>query len=287
MRLAILADVHGSLPSLESVLKDLDKHNPDHIIVAGDMVAGPNSTEVLQRLQDLGCWMIRGNNENYMLRYASSDAPDWWYTCKQFGFIRWTFENLSKEALDFIESLPEQRTLEFDHMDSIQVVHGSPRSADEHLYPGYSLEPLKIALSKTEEPVLVCGHTHIPWKVRENGRLAFNPGAVCGSINGNTDAHYALLTWDSNHWEVEHHSTPYDLDQLRKDYRDSGMLENYTAFTRVFMLTIETGQNIAADFLPFAYKMAEEAGYLDCEYVPDDILDEAVKKFPWDQYKRQ
>ena len=77
----------------------------------------------------------------------------------------------------------------------------------------------------------------------------------------------------------------YDLDQLRKDYFESGILEEGSAFARVFLLTIETGQNIAHDFLPFAYKMAAEAGYPDSEYVPDDILDDAVRKFPWNQYE--
>ena len=54
MRLAVLADIHGNLPALEAVLDDLQQFHVDGMIVAGDMVAGPNSAEVLQRLQDLG-----------------------------------------------------------------------------------------------------------------------------------------------------------------------------------------------------------------------------------------
>jgi putative phosphoesterase len=242
VRLAILSDIHGSLPSLEAVLDDLQKQQPDHIIVAGDMVTGPNSVEVLAILQDLDCWMIWGNNENYILRFDSGEAPDWWYTSKQFGFVRWAFAHMDKASLDFIRSLPEQRVVEFDHLNAIRVVHGSPRNADEHLYPGYDPEPLKMALSQIIEPVRICGHTHIPWVVKENNRLAFNPGAICASINGNPDAHYAMLTWQTNHWEVEHHSISYDLNRLHRAYVESGLLEEGSAFAHVFLLTVETGK---------------------------------------------
>jgi putative phosphoesterase len=285
VRLAILSDIHGSLPSLEAVLDDLQKHQPDHIIVAGDMVTGPNSVEVLAILQDLDCWMIRGNNENYILRFDSGEAPDWWYTSKQFGFVRWAFAHMDKASLDFIRSLPEQRVVEFDHLNAIRVVHGSPRNADEHLYPGYDPEPLKMALSQIIEPVLICGHTHIPWVVKENNRLAFNPGAICASINCNPDAHYAMLTWQTNHWEVEHHSISYDLNRLHRAYVESGLLEEGSAFAHVFLLTVETGKNIARVFLPFAYEIASQAGYTDCEFVPDDIWEEANRTFPWDRYR--
>ena len=285
MRLAILSDIHGSLPSLEAVLDDLQKYQPDHIIVAGDMVTGPNSVEVLTILRDLDCRMIRGNNENYILRFESGEAPDWWYTSKQFGFVRWTFKHMDKESLDFIHSLPEQRAVEYNHQHTIRVVHGSPRNADEHLYPGYDPEPLKVALSQTIEPVLICGHTHIPWIVTENNRLVFNPGAVCASINGNPDAQYAMLTWQTNHWEVEHHSIPYDMNRLHQAYVESGLLEEGSAFAHVFLLTVETGQNIAREFLPFAYGMAAQAGYTECEFVPDGIWEEANQTFPWDRYR--
>lgn len=53
MRLAILADIHGNLPALEAVLNDLRDETIDGFIVAGDMVAGPCSDEVIERLQKL------------------------------------------------------------------------------------------------------------------------------------------------------------------------------------------------------------------------------------------
>ncbi len=83
MRFAILADIHGNIPALEAFLKEVKKEGVDGFVVAGDMVVGPNSVEVLNRLRALDAWMIRGNNENYLLRFFSGEAPDWWYTAHQ------------------------------------------------------------------------------------------------------------------------------------------------------------------------------------------------------------
>src|SRR5215211_4076088 len=40
-RVAAIYDVHGNLPALEAVLAELERINPDLIVVGGDVVAGP------------------------------------------------------------------------------------------------------------------------------------------------------------------------------------------------------------------------------------------------------
>lgn len=41
MRIAVLADVHGNLPALRAVLRDIDADPVDAIVVGGDVVGGP------------------------------------------------------------------------------------------------------------------------------------------------------------------------------------------------------------------------------------------------------
>ncbi len=51
LRLALLSDVHGNLHALDAALKDIKRHKPDRIAVAGDLVfSGPNPAEVVDRL---------------------------------------------------------------------------------------------------------------------------------------------------------------------------------------------------------------------------------------------
>ena len=64
MRLAVLADIHGNLPALEAVLADLQQHDVDGIIIAGDLTGGgPYPVETIRLLRTLSCWIIRGNTK--------------------------------------------------------------------------------------------------------------------------------------------------------------------------------------------------------------------------------
>lgn len=131
MRLAILADIHGNIPALEAALREIKRDALDGLIVAGDMIVGPNSVEVIRRLRELDARMIRGNNENYLLRFASGEAPDWWHTARQWSFMRWNYRQMNEETLNFIKGLPEQLIIHLTGTDPIRVVHGSPRNVSE------------------------------------------------------------------------------------------------------------------------------------------------------------
>lgn len=301
MRLAVLADIHGNLPALEAVLADVRRYNVDGIVVAGDTVGGgPQSVEAIRLLRSLGCWMIRGNNEDYFQVYDTGTAPDGWCVGDQWAAMRWSYARFDRDALDFIASLPEQRVVALPGTAPIRIVHGSPQDLSGQLFPdrdpvtlrlfkeagflpsGREPDRLELTMVQISEPVLVCGHTHIPWKQEQNGRLALNPGSVGASIDGDVRAQYALLTWQNGRWQAEHRAIPYDLDQIRVTFQESGLLDEGRAFARACLLTIETGQNVAGRFVSYTFELAVEAGYEDCDVVPDAVWERAVETFDWD-----
>jgi hypothetical protein len=141
-----------------------------------------------------------------------------------------------------------------------------------------------LALAQTSEPVLVCGHTHRPWKVERDGKLALNPGSVCGPLNGEVGAQYALLTWCDEHWQARHFTIPYDLERLYKACRERGWLEDGGALARAFLLCLETGQDVIEDFLSYACGLATEAGHRHFDVVPDDAWERAAATFDWGSY---
>jgi putative phosphoesterase len=283
MRVAVLADIHGSLPSLEAALHAIHAQPVDGLLVAGDMTCGPNSSEVLRRLQAENACMVLGNNEGYLLRFDAGQAPEWWHTSHQWAFNRWVYRTIDRASLDLLHSLPEQRVIDLPGTTLIRMFHGSLRDSREMLDPRLYPEPLKDAFSRTSEPVLICGHTHLPWQKRVDGRLAFNPGAVTFPCNGDPGAQYAILTWGTSAWEVEHFSAPYDHSLVRTDFINSGLLQEGGALARAFLLSIEYGRDVAMNFLNYAYRKAAEAGYPDCEYVPDGIWDAAAQSFDWEK----
>ena len=279
MRLAVISDIHGNLTALEAVLKEIEEEAADGIIVAGDMVAGSHPVDVINRLRKLNCWMIQGNNENYIVRFASGHAPEWWHTCRQWAFIRWNYKRIDNETLDFIRSLPEQLTVNITGTDSIRVVHGSPRNISELVYPDKDLTPLDIALEQTSEPVLIFGHTHVPWQIKRDGRLALNSGSVCGTFSGKPCGSYAIMNWANGRWEVQLRELNYDIEQAKDAFINTGLLEEGGAFAQHFLQDMETGVNSLPLFVNFAYKMAAEAGYSDLSFVPDEIWEKAATSF--------
>lgn len=284
MHLAVMSDVHGNLPALESVLEDLKQYELDGIIVAGDFIGGPHPVETIRMLRTLDAWMIRGNSDSRLVERAAGNMPAK-YTCLQFALARWASARVDQETTDFLKSLPEQRVVNIPGIPAIRVVHGSPRNQSESIFPDPDLSTLDLALAQISEPILVCGHTHIPWSMERNGRLALNPGAVTGPLNGDVGAQYALLTWQEERWQVVHHTVTYDLERIRADFRESGLLEEGGALARAFLLSIETGENVADDFLGYAYGLMTDAELEESDVVPDDVWEQAAATFDWDGYE--
>ncbi len=301
MRLAILADIHGNLPALEAVLADMAHQGVDGTIVAGDFVDRPQPLETVHMLRALGCWLIRGNRENYLLAYDQGDAPERWRVSMQWADLRWLYRQLDREALDFMAALPEQRVVAVDGTAPIRVVHGSPRSATELLLPDddpvamvqyeqagllaldYSQLGLDAALAEFDEPVLVCGHSHIHWSLRQMGRLVLNPGSVGAPLNGDVRAQYAVLTWQRGQWRTEQRAIPYNLDRIRDAYRESGVLAQGGGFTRALLRCIETGQNVPGHLLDHFHTLAAQAGFGDHDVIPDSIWEQAIATFDWER----
>ncbi len=284
MRLAVLADIHGNLPALEAVLEDLRHCEPDGILVAGDLAEGcPQPNEVVRLLRSRRHWMIRGNGDTRLLRYDAGEGPAAWRTHLQWALVRWSHRHVDQDTLAFIRSLPEQRIVDIAGMAPIRVVHGSPRNPSELIFPDQDPLALDLALAQVPEPVLICGHTHIPWQIEQNGRLALNPGAVCGPLNGFVGAQYALLTWQGDRWQAEHRAIRYDLGRLRAALRETGLLEEGGALMRAFLLSMETGRNIGEDFVTHAYRLAARAGFEGCDVVPDAAWEQAAATLDWEE----
>ena len=187
---------------------------------------------------------------------------------------------MSRAERDFLFALPEQQVVQIEGCDPIRVVHGSPSSPFEQIFRG-DLPTLQRAIAATCEPVLVCGHTHRPWAFRQDGKLALNPGAVCGPLDGFIGAQYAILSWQADGWQVQHRQVRYDMAAVRRAFEESGLLAASGALGRVFLLSIESGQDVARLFLDQAYRLSEQAGLKNPKTVPDEIWDRLDRSFDW------
>jgi len=229
--------------------------------------------------------MILGNSDLDLREYIHRSGPEAFRTHKQFGLLRWNARALSAESNQVLCGLPEQRVARFDGADPIHLVHGTPRDPYESIFIDDDLSVLDLSLRMIAEPVLVCGHTHKQWYIRRDGKLAVNPGAVSGPLDGVTGAQYARMVWMGGQWQVEPRRISYDTERLKKAFVESGLLEEGGSIARSFLLSMETGINVGHDFFAHAYRLAEEAGFKDVETLPDEIFEQAGETFLWNKYQ--
>ncbi len=99
MRVAALYDIHGNLPALEAVLREIGQTGVDQIIVGGDVVPGPMPRECLASLLslDVPVHCIQGNGERLVLAAIAggdiSEVPE-----PHRPAIRWVAEQIQPDC---------------------------------------------------------------------------------------------------------------------------------------------------------------------------------------------
>ncbi|KZM74438.1 metallophosphoesterase family protein [Nocardia terpenica] len=203
-RVAVVSDVHGVLPALEAVLAERDVLRAERIVVAGDIAAGPQPRETLDRLTALGerAIVLRGNADRELVEYrrgARSTIPD--------PIASWAAEQLREDEVELLAGLPESVTLEIDGLGEVFFCHATPRDDEEVVLVDTRLERWAQVLAGLPDTIqtVVCGHTHMPFARLAHGLLVVNPGSV-GMPYGRPGAHWALLGPG-----VELRRTPFDV----------------------------------------------------------------------------
>jgi len=226
MRVAALFDVHGNLPALEAVLKDVTHAHVDLIVVGGDVLPGPMPRETLSRLLNLEipAQFIHGNGDLGVLAQIGVSDPStvaYWGTASGkplpeplWPMVRWTAEQIHPDHAELMQTWPKTLRLEIPRLGEVLVCHGTPRSETEcftRLTPLELLVPLFEGLSAT---LVVCGHTHMQFDRMIGQVRVVNAGSV-GMPFGEPGADWLLLGDD-----VEFRHTSYDLahaaDRVRR-----------------------------------------------------------------------
>lgn len=283
-RIAVIADIHGILPSLEAVLADIDQNPPNEIVVAGDFLLGPQPQEVLSLLWNRGCQFILGNGEVNMLKMHHGTAPKTWWTHRQFDMGTWIFRKLAPKVFSFLDCLPEQVVIEPKGCAPLRVLHGAPWDINKLIFPDKEPAALKRALAMIAEDVMIFAHTHIPNIYQVDGKLAINPGSISNNLNGDNRASYATLTWEDTVWNPQLHFVSYDYQEVVKVFIETGFMEENRPLSRAFLESIFTGQDTVVDYINYAYEKASDVGYRNLDAVPNDVWIKGEASFPW-QYE--
>jgi predicted phosphodiesterase len=212
-RVAALYDIHGNLPALEAVLREVECEAPDVVVVGGDVAAGPMPCETLDLLLSLDgdVRFIRGNADRELVAHFDGTAggeDDGPWTRRD----AWAAAQLTRAQRDLLARLEPALGL-----GATLFCHGSPRRDDEPITRVTPAERLDEMLRGTRERLVVCGHTHVQFDRRHGGARIVNAGSVGMHWEGRPGAYWLMLSP-----AVELRRTPYDIDAAARRMRATG-----------------------------------------------------------------
>lgn len=234
MRILIFSDIHGNAVGLEAMLADIKGESFEQMVCLGDAIqGGPQPAAVVARLRDLGCPVVMGNADDWLLTGHASDAeaipPE---RQRKMDAVRaWSLAQLSEADQHFIRNFQPTVEVPFGDGQKLLCYHGSPHSFDDVILPTTPEEAVRSFLAPQTDVIYTGGHTHLQF-IRHLGRtFHFNPGSVGlayrhdqaedAPFRADPWAEYAVLTHAQGRVTLEFRRVVYDIAPLLTAYQSS------------------------------------------------------------------
>ena len=215
-KILFFADVHGNMPAVRALEKEIERIKPDDIWFLGDAVGkGPENAQAVDWVRTHSKHFVKGNWDDGICRdYKERQWPDSEFFWKQLG----------EERIKWLEGL----SLEDEVLIGgwwFRLIHGRPV---DRLYQAYDdwdelAMGFQSKISDREYHGYICADSHMPY-IRTCGRgYAINTGSVGNSL-GLPRVHAVLIEGEIGSEEIspircEILSIPYD-NQAAADAAD-------------------------------------------------------------------
>ena len=210
MKILLISDIHSNFEAFQQIVNHTDY---DEILFAGDVVDyGPSPKDVFYVLEYLKAKRVLGNHDAaaaFGIDCRSSPAT---YAASVATRSRITTQLMPKKSLELLGKAEKKLNLEFDGL-RVRLLHAAP---GDELYRYIS----KDEASKLEQngaDLLVLGHTHIPYEIRNEKLWVVNPGSAGMPKDGDPRASFAIL--DTVKRQVEFRRISYDVDLMLTELR--------------------------------------------------------------------
>jgi len=200
MRYAIFSDIHANRQAWGACLNDIRNTNPDVIVCLGDTIGyGPMPERVLASVRNEVDIMVLGNHD--AAAFGGLDLSI--FNDEAKASVEWTAKNMSKESLDFLQTVPLTAV-----RDDILFVHAEIANPSGW---GYIDTPdeAKVNFAMSDNFISFVGHTHRPTIFDQN---------KLGHIREHPDTNVSLI--ESHRYIVNVGSVgdPRNPDDLRGRY---------------------------------------------------------------------
>ena len=241
---ALLSDVHGNLPALETVLADIAALNPHaarfHL---GDLVGyAPWPDEVVDLINSANVAGVCGNYDSTVAasyehcgcKYESSRQE-----ALSLLSFEWTCEHVSQTTRQRLRALPFRLDLRphGGHRGGpkLVLVHGAPTVNTlywtEDRDDAFCRRMVELLGAKAGD-VVAFGHTHLPWTRRIDDVTLVNTGSVGRPKDGDPRAGYVLLELGEGTPVVEFRRVEYDVERTAQTIEKSALPDELAHYLR-------------------------------------------------------
>jgi predicted phosphodiesterase len=247
MKIAVLSDIHGNLPALQTVAAHIEKWRPDLVVVDGDIVSrGPLSLACLrfirmkQRCDD---WqVVKGNHEELVLACGRADSPRTGPEFEVHRFAHWTYQQLNGEISSLL-AMPDRFSWNAPDGSEFRVVHASMQNNRDGIYVNTPDDYLETQISPIPA-VFVTAHTHRPLIRTIHDTIVVNVGAVGAPFDLDWRASYGQFTWGNEGWRAEVVRLEYDRQQTERDYVESGFLAEAGPLAQLMLVELRKARGL-------------------------------------------
>ncbi len=244
MRLAVIADIHGNLIALETVLADLaDSGGWDHLWMLGDVAAfGARPVECIRRIKGLAeadgkkqsVRFVRGNTDRYLVtgvclqvrQVEDQESLDIMRknVATNNAAVLWGMNQLEYADYEVLKKLSGECDLHAPGYGYVIGYHGTPGDDEgAHITPTTPDEEAADALLDREGRLGIGAHIHVQMdRMLPGNWRAINVGSVGMSFNQPGYAQYGIFTFEANDVQVDLRAIPYDVEAAIADLEAVG-----------------------------------------------------------------
>ncbi len=247
MKLAVLADIHGNWPALQAVAEDIDRWQPDKVVVNGDVVnGGPSNVPcwryIAERQVRDGWYVLRGNHEEYVTAWANPGEPQDGPVYELSRLSHWTYQQFNG-AVDSMAQLPDRWEWAAPDGKRVVVMHASLLGNRAGIYP-HTTDDTVRRMMPPHADVFVTSHTHVPHRRRVGATAIVNTGSVGLTGDGDQRAAYGQLTWSNGRgWQGAIRRVGYDTTAAERAYWESGFLPDAGPLALMTLIELRTARD--------------------------------------------
>lgn len=238
--IALVADIHSNIYSLEAILKDIhQKHKPDRMISLGDQInLGPAPRETLAMLKQENVVCLHGNHERYILSAMQHDPA---YAGANFASLEFNARHLCEEEISFPKSLT---------IDGITFCHAMP---DDDRFPidDYQQALPRLQAMRFDQPThIICGHSHNPTHYALHNLIIDSIGSSgCMDDGVPGVASYTMLYLSPGKTILKPCFVRYDPTPLKALYVKSGFADACPIMAHITCLQLQNNYDYLSKFV--------------------------------------